>query len=130
MRNTVRIILSLRNTITVNGLLYGIKHIPLIGKHISDRIYGIRIIKILALIVAVIVEVFKAFFGKALLFGMIFLGSGFVSSLYDYSQNTVYMYALLLFLIAGAFMYNLFNVTTEVKYAVFLLGMDAKKYIT
>ena len=130
MRNTIRIILSLRNTITVNGLLYGIKHIPLIGKHISDRIYGIRLIKILALIVAVIVEVFKAFFGKALLFGLIFLGSVIVSSFNDYSQNTIYMYALLMFLIAGAFMYNLFNVTTEVKYAVFLLGMDAKKYIT
>ena len=130
MRNTLRIILSLRNTITVNGLLYGIKHIPIIGKHISDRIYGIRFIKIIALIFAVIVEIFKAFFGKALIFGLLFFGSGLVSSLNDYSQNTVFMYALLLISIAGAFMYNLFAVSTEVKYAVFLLGMDAKKYIT
>ena len=67
-RNTLRTVFSLRNTININQILYGIRHIPIIGKYISERIYGIRIFKILALILSIIKEVFIAFTGKIFLF--------------------------------------------------------------
>ena len=72
--NTLSIILRLRNTINVNGLLYGIRRLPIIGKLISDRIYGIRFIKILALIHSFNTEIFKAFAGK--LFFLLVILSG------------------------------------------------------
>ncbi|SCW26802.1 hypothetical protein SAMN02910456_00150 [Ruminococcaceae bacterium YRB3002] len=126
---TLKIILSLRNTINVNGILYGIRHIPIIGKYISDRIYGIRVLKILAMIVSVNTEIIKASFGKVMLFGFLFLASGALSSLNGYSQSTIFMYGFVLASIVAMFLYNLFHTTTETEYGVFLLGMDAKKYV-
>ncbi|MBP5261229.1 MAG: hypothetical protein J6Z43_03775 [Clostridiales bacterium] len=128
--NTLSIILRLRNTINVNGLLYGIRRLPIIGKLISDRIYGIRFIKILALIHSFNTEIFKAFAGKLFFLLVIFLGSGAVSSFNGYDQSTVFLYAFLIYSIFDVFMVNFFTVSTEVEYGVFMLGMDAKKYIS
>lgn len=130
MFNTLRIILSLRNTININGLLYGIRRLPIIGKHISDRIYGIWIIKLLALIFSVIKEIMVAFFGKLLIFAALIAVTLLVSHLNDLSKPTIFLYGYVLISIAGSFLYNLFAASTEVRYGVFLLGMDAKKYVT
>ena len=61
--NSLRIILSIRNTININLILHGIRSIPVIGKYIGEEIYGIRIIKIFAMIPAVTGEILRAFFG-------------------------------------------------------------------
>ena len=60
--NTLRIILSIRNTININVILHGIRSIPLIGKHIPEDIYAIRPVKIIVLIISVFGEILRAFF--------------------------------------------------------------------
>lgn len=144
MNNTLINIFRMRTTIKTNGILFAVKHLPFIGKHISDRIYGIRAIKIIAFIFALIAELFQRFFGKILLFIGLFFGSGAISSfayvfsesdasrktIADASQGSIYLYAFVVLSLAFAFMYNLFAATTETEYCVFMLNMDAKKYIT
>ena len=65
--DSLRIVLSIRNTITVNALINGIRHIPIIGKHIPETIYRVRAVKIIALIVSIQIELLRAFFGKFLI---------------------------------------------------------------
>ncbi|MBR1862221.1 MAG: hypothetical protein IJ796_10270 [Lachnospiraceae bacterium] len=119
----------MRNTINVNGILYGIRHIPIIGRHISERIYGIRVFKIIALIMSIGVEIARAFFGPLCLFGFLFIASGMLSSLNDYARTTVYLFGFLLILIIENLFDNLFGITEEARYLVFFLGMDAGKFI-
>ncbi len=129
MLSTLGIILSLRNTININEILNGIRHIPIIGKNISARIHGIRIIKILALIPSVISEIFKAFFGQLCMFGFLFVASAAIGSLKIYDARGIYLYVFLIISLMGVFFYNIFRISTEVKYAVFYMGMDAKRFI-
>ena len=127
--NTLRIILSLRTTIEINAILDGIRHIPIIGKHISEKIHGIRIIKFFAAITSVTGEILRAFFGKLALFAFLLLGSGAFSFLNNYSQKTVFLYGFLGLLLIAVFVINYFKTYAETEYAVFIMGMDAKKYV-
>ena len=54
--NTLRIILSIENTVNINEILNAIRHIPFIGKYIPEKIYGLWIIKFLATVMSVISE--------------------------------------------------------------------------
>ncbi len=128
--NSLRIILSIRNTISVNEIIHGIRSIPIIGKYIPETIYDVKIIKIIALIFSVSGEILKAFFLKLALFVVLFFASGVVSSYDDFSQKGVFLYGFLYVSLAGAFVYNVFKNTPEADYAVFHLGMDAKKFVT
>ena len=129
MLNTLRILLSIRNTININGILHGIRSIPFVGKYIPERIYGIRVIKILTLLVSLSIELCKAFFGKICLFLFLYFLSGAAGSVNDYSQSTLFLYGFTGILLLGMLSFNIFHVDTETKYAVFFMGMDAKKYI-
>ena len=128
--NSLRIILSIRNTISVNEIIHGIRSIPIIGKYIPETIYDVKIIKIIALILSVSGEILKAFFLKLALFVVLFFASGVVSSYNDFSQKGVFLYGFLYVSLAGAFVYNVFKNTPEADYAVFHLGMDAKKFVS
>lgn len=128
--NSLRIILSIRNTISVNEIIHGIRSIPIIGKYIPETIYDVNIIKIIALILSVSGEILKAFFLKLAFFVVLFFASGVVSSYDDFSQKGVFLYGFLYVSLAGAFVYNVFKNTPEADYAVFHLGMDAKKFVT
>ncbi|MCR4648351.1 MAG: hypothetical protein K5776_04655 [Lachnospiraceae bacterium] len=127
--NTLRIILSLENTINVNGILYGFTRIPIIGKFIPEQIYGIRLFKIYAFVIALFYEALKIFFGEIFLFPVIFLFSVVMGSFNKASQPVAYLYA---FLMASLFMtifFDVFKSTLEAEYAVLRLGMDAKEYV-
>ena len=128
--NSLRIILSIRNTISVNEIIHGIRSIPIIGKYIPETIYDVKIIKIIALILSVSGEILKAFFLKLALFVVLFFASGVASSYDDFSQKGVFLYGFLYVSLAGAFVYNVFKNTPEADYAVFHLGMDAKKFVS
>ena len=126
---TLRIILSLRTTIEINAIIDGIRHLPIIGKHISEKIHGVRIIKFLAAITSVTGEILRAFFGKLALFACLLLGSGVFSYFNDYSQKTVFLYGFFGLLLIAVFVINYFKTYAETEYAVFIMGMDAKKYV-
>ena len=68
MLKTLRISFALKNTYRVNGILYGIRQIPLIGKLFPADIYGIDAFKVLANIIGWIWELITAVFGKILYF--------------------------------------------------------------
>ena len=126
--NTLGILISLRNVVNVNEILHAIRCLPVIGKHISEKIYGIRVIKILAMFFSIGYEILKMFFGKFCLFAFLFLASGGISSLNDYSMPTIYLYGMIIFLIAGVFIYSPFRADAVSRYAVLLMGMDARRY--
>ena len=127
--DSLRIILSIRNTININAILNGIRHLPIIGKHISERIYGVRAIKIITLIFSLQIEIIKAFFGKLGMFALLALISFPIGNYFEGASSTAFLYGLVILSLFIAMFGNVFAVTAEAKYAVFYLGMDAKKYI-
>lgn len=127
--NTLRIVLGIRNTINVNSILNGIRHIPVIGKHIPEKIYGVRAIKIITLILSVHIELVKAFFGKLGIFVLLTLMALPINQYYGPSGSAAFLYGLAVISVFFVLFNNVFAVTAEAKYAVFYLGMDAKKYI-
>lgn len=130
MLNSLKIILNIRNTVTVNSILHGIRSIPVIGKHIPEQIYSIRIFKIIALILSVIREVLNAFFGKLFLFAGLLGAALLASAMNEFSKETVFLYGFLLVSLSVTLIYNVFKNTPEGDYSVFMMGMDAKKYVT
>jgi len=129
MLRTLRIILSIQNTININEILFAFRCIPVIGKYIPDRIYGARAPKIIALFFSLIGEFFRIFFGRICLFVFLFFASGAASSLNDYAQESFFLYGFLIISLIGVCIYNIFHIFTETKYTVFFIGMDAKEYI-
>jgi len=127
--NTLRIILSLQNTINVNGILYGFRKIPIIGKYIPEQIYGIRIFKIYASFVSFNYELFKAFFGKLAFFCIVFVCSYMFDKERMDIQPALYLYVFLAASFITTLFFNVFKTSKEAEYAVFHLGMDAKEYI-
>ena len=127
--NTLRIILSIENTVNINEIIHAIRHIPLIGKFIPEEIHGLWIIKFFATILSVISEIAKAFFGKLGIFVLLFFISGFVSSFKREAQATAFLFGFVLISVIRMFFYNVFRHTAEGEYAVFHMGMDAKKYV-
>ncbi|MBR3039141.1 MAG: hypothetical protein IKI20_00585 [Lachnospiraceae bacterium] len=127
--DSLRIVLSIRNTITVNAIINGIRHIPIIGKHIPETVYRVRVIKIISLIISIHIELFKAFFGKLGIFAGLLLFALPIGKIGEYSSSTIFLYGFTVFSLIFFFLTNVFDITAEAKYAVFYLGMDAKKYI-
>ncbi|MCR5250063.1 MAG: hypothetical protein K6E50_05600 [Lachnospiraceae bacterium] len=127
--NSLRIILSLRNTININGILYGFRRIPIIGRLISDRIYGVPVVKGLTMIFSVLTEIFKAVCGKLLLFVILFFFSGGVCSFFERPQKIGFLAGFLLLSWISAYFQLFFYPRTETTYAVLHMGMDAKDYV-
>ena len=128
--NTLRILLSIENTININAIINGIRHLPIIGKQIPETIYDIPAIKVLATIMSVIKEIMWAFFGRFCLFVFLFFVGAILSSLNDFSQNCAFLYGFLAYSILEMLIYNIFRIWPETEYSVFFLGMDAKRYIS
>ncbi len=127
--DSLRIGLSMRNTINVNSILHGIRSLPFVGKYIPERIYAIRVFKILALIISVHVEIFKAFFGQLALFLFLFFSATGISSFLNTSPRTAFLYEFLGLSFVICLSTNLFGNFPETEYCVIHLGMDAKNYI-
>lgn len=126
---TLRIILSLRTTIEINAIIDSIRRLPIIGKHISEKIHGVRLIKFLAAITSVTGEIMRAFLAKLGLFGALLLGTAVFSVLNEYSPKTIYLYGFIGILLLSLFVINYFKTYTETEYAVFIMGMDAGEYV-
>ena len=66
MIKSFRISFSLRNTCRVNGILYALKQIPLLGRLLPGTLYGSGGLKIFAAVLAVIWQGFAKGFSAAL----------------------------------------------------------------
>ena len=55
---------KLKNTYRVNSIIYSIKQLPLIGKHLPTSLYSSKALKILGNIISTISEILNIFLGK------------------------------------------------------------------
>lgn len=126
MIKSFRISFSLRNTCRVNGILYALKQIPLLGRLLPGTLYGSGGLKIFAAVLAVIWEILSAFLGKLIYLAAISVLCGF----YGEERNPLLFLHVFFFLtIIGAYLNTyLFNPTNEKYYAVILMRMDAGLY--
>ena len=127
--DSLRIILSLKNTVNINSILHGLRSLPIIGKYISEKIYNIRFIKIIAFIISIQKEILKAFLGKLGIVLFLALVSVPVSTFTNHTAATPFLYGFVYFSLIFAFFHNIFGSTVEGNYAVLMMGMDPKKYV-
>lgn len=127
MLKTLRITFSLRMTCKINAVLYGIKHLPLVGKWLPDDVYKARWLKVLATVLAVLWEISGAMIGKLLyLLVMVWLASG----LYPTGDHgTLFVHIFLLLALAGCILNDyLMTHDDTAEYTVLLMGMNARQY--
>ncbi len=136
--NTLTKVNHLRSIIGYNGLVYALKKIPVIGKHLPDRLYSLTALKVIYWIFHIIKEVSMLFIGKIFGLGMIYLAALLLNKGYiGYgmaegisSPNLYASFALFMFIIYALFglLINtrLFKCTTEKEYLVFMLRMNAR----
>ncbi len=126
MIKTMRIAFALKNAYRVNGVLYFLRQLPIIGKRLPDTLYQIQWIKILAQVAAAFWELFSAFLGKFLFICvMVFLPAVFYDKV---SAGWVFVHLFVLLTLSGRDNCNLTDTNNHTYYAVLLLGMDAKRY--
>lgn len=136
--NTLTKVNHLRSIIGYNGLVYALKKLPLIGKHLPDRLYGLTALKIIYWVFHIIKEVSMLFIGKIFGLGMIYLIALFLKNEYIGHEmaegisgpNLFASFALFMFIIYALFglLLNtrLFKCTTEKEYLVFMLRMNPR----
>lgn len=127
MLKTLRIAFALKNTYRVNGILYGLRQIPLLKKILPVRIYGVRAFKVIANIVSVLWEIVTAFLGKLIFFLLLVL---LPASLYPTEHiAALFLHILICNSLVGALLNNTpFAATKDRYYALILLNMNAKEY--
>ncbi len=122
-------ITRLRNTINTNLILYGIRRIPIIGGLFNDDIYGIKLFKIIAFILSIQAEIFKAVFGDFCMFALLAMGTFAINYGTGCPKPVIFLYGFIVASLVNVFNFEIFKGSLEADYAVFGMGMDAKKFI-
>ena len=88
---------KLRNTYRVNSIIYSIKQLPLIGKHLPTSLYKSKVLKIFGNIISALLEIINIFLGKALyiLFMIVALLGMYEQS--DNANNFINIFVFLLY---------------------------------
>lgn len=129
MINDFLISFSLKNTYRVNGILYSIKQIPIIGKLLPSSLYGVSGLKVLANVISAIWELISIFAGKLIYLAIMFFGAQMIFENAKIAQDGIFLHSLFFLTIIGALMNTyMFNPTNDKYYAMILMRMDAKKY--
>ena len=117
---------KLKNTYRVNSIIYSIKQLPLIGKHLPASLYSSKILKILGNIISTISEIINIFLGKIIyILIMIVAVLGMVKG--NTANNCIHIFVFLS-LSGGMLNTYMFNPTKDKYYAMILMNMDAKNY--
>ena len=127
MFNNFLISLKVKNTYTVNQIIYSFSKLPLIGKLIPTKFYGFKSFKVISFIIFIIRELIKTF-GYKLLYIYIFL----LLPLTIYKGFDVsYIIHIYIFLaLIGSFSNTeIFNPSKDKYYLIVLMKMRAKDYI-
>ena len=128
MFDTFLISFRLRMTYKVNSFLHGLKSLPLIRRLLPANIYDCQGLKWVAVIAAFLGEFFGMFIGRLIYFVLMFLAP---LGLLEFDEPAAGFLHLLVFLtIIGMIINNpLFDPTQDKYYAMFLLQMDARRYV-
>lgn len=120
---------QLKNTYRKNGIIYNLSITPLIKKLIPESAYESRALSTFADVISGIIEFFSFFLGKAIyFFAMIFFPLMIMSG--GKSLHWEYFPTMFVFLtVAGGFFRTqMFDVSRDKYYAMFLMRMDAREY--
>lgn len=116
----------LRNTYRVNAIIYSLKQLPLLGKHLPVSLYRSKALKILGNIISAIMEIIGIFIGKFLYIALMIVA---IMEMYETSSGNTFLHIFTFLTLAGALMNTyLFNPTKDKYYALELMKMDAKNY--
>ncbi len=118
---------KLRNTYRVNSIIYSIKQLPLIGKHLPTSLYSSKGLKVLGNIISTLLEIINIFLGKALYVLLMIVA---ILGMYEQgnSANNFINIFVLLSIAGGLLNTYMFNPTKDKYYAMILMNMNAKKY--
>jgi len=128
MFDTFLISFRLRIAYRINSFLHGLKTLPLIRRLLPTALYDHQGLKAAATIVALLKEFFGMFLGRLLYFTLMFLAP---LGLMEFQDTTAGFLHLLVCLTAIGMVINnpLFEPTQDKYYAIFLLRMDARRYV-
>ena len=129
MINDFLISFSLKNTYRVNGIIYCLKQIPLLGRLLPSSLYGAGGLKLFAGILSALWEVISTFAGKLIYMSLIFFGVQMICEDTLLPEGGVFLHMLFFLTAAGALMNTyMFNPSNDKYYAMILMRMDAKRY--
>ena len=116
----------LRNTYRVNSIIYSIKQLPLIGKHLPTSLYRSKALKILGNIISTILEIINIFLGKAIYVLLMIVA---LLGMYEGNNANNFINIFVFLSLSGGLLNTyMFNPTKDKYYAIILMNMDAKKY--
>ena len=118
---------KLRNTYRVNSIIYSIKQLPLIGKHLPTSLYSSKGLKIFGNIISTLLEIINIFLGKALYILIMIVA---LLGIYEKGSSANNFITIFVFLsLAGGLLNTyMFNPTKDKYYAMILMNMEARKY--
>lgn len=127
MLRTFFITFMIKNTSRTNSIIYSIKRLPLIGKHITANLYKEGALKIIAGILSVLSGFLMAFVGKAIYMGLLFaFAAGFPVSV---SDNAIFIHLFVFMTFTGVILNPyIFSADNNTCHCINLLDMDARKY--
>lgn len=135
MFETFLLSFKLRITYMANSFIYSLKHLPLIGKEISDEMYSSKGFKRFSYIIASIFGLIWDVFLKKALYVLI-MGIAIPAFIYSIKDETgeLATFPLLtvltfLTIIGGISNNDLFQISQDKYYAIFTMRMNTKKYI-
>lgn len=125
MLSTFKVSFKLRIAYKTNGVIYGLKSLPLIKKLLPDSLYGSHNLKIFATIISISAELSSIFIGKLLYFASLYWAMILLKMT---PESLVHIITFLTFI--GAILNtNMFNPTKDKYYAICLMRMDSGKYV-
>lgn len=120
----------LRIAYRVNGILYGLRRLPLLRKLLPSRLYDVPPLKAFAQVLSVLSELFGFFFGKILyLAAFILLAVSIFRPMHSIGSGALFLHIFFFLTLTGTILYNtLYESDANSYYAVFLMRMDARRY--
>lgn len=128
MFDTFLLSFRLRMTYKVNSFLHGLKSLPIIRRLLPTALYDCQGLKWVAVVFAFLGEFFGMFIGRLIYFALMFLAP---LGLLEFADSGMGFLHLLVFLTGIGMMINnpLFDPTQDKYYAMFLMRMDARRYV-
>ncbi len=128
MFDTFLISFRLRIAYKINSFLHGLKSLPLIRRLLPTALYDHQGLKGFATIAALLKEFFGMFLGRLIYFALMFLAPLGLLEFHDPAAG--FLHLLVCLTLIGMVINNpLFEPTQDKYYAMFLLQMDARRYV-
>ena len=127
MIKTFKFAQKLKNTYRVNSIIFSLKQLPIIGKHLTENLYNSKGLKVFASIISFLIEISNIIISKPL-YMLAFI---FLPSMAGGEMSTDSFLHIFTFLTVAGTVLNchFFEASKHKYYAVTLIKMDAKKYI-